>query len=1095
MKLIDQSLRNSTGVLVGMILVALFGYLAIVTIPVQLNPTIESPFITVETTYPGASATEVEQEITRPLEEKLAAVEDLREIRSTSSEGSSSISLKFDWGVNKDLAGLAVLKKLNLVEELPDDADEPQILYVNRRDEERFMFAYLDPDMPIIQLWQLVDDQIRSRLERVKDVAAVQVFGGAEREVHVLLDLPALAARDVTLDEVAAALARENRNVRGGKIDRGATRLIVRTVGQFQNLDQIGQVAVKSGPAGPVRVRDIATVEDAGKDIDVNVRINGKPALVLAFVKQTGGNTLETAGLVKAEIDRINAQMRSRGIEIKIAYDASEYIREAIEQVQFNLVLGAILATAILWAFLRSVASTVIIGLTIPVCMVGTFVCLAAAGRSVNVISLAGLAFASGMIVDNGIVVIENIYRHRTELGKPILRAAREGAAEVWAPIVASTLTTLAVFIPILFIKQEVGQLFRDIAYSIAFAVALSAVAAITIVPMFCSRLLGALRVRKGVRDLAEETGLESVGMEDERDSGETGEDDAAGPVLKGFHPAYRLHRLVDPIFGAVGRAVGRVFIAFNERAMKSMTLRLGFVAAIVGLFLLSLKLVPPAEYLPTGNRNFVLGTFKLPAGLSLEGTEAILRDMEEEVLALPELERTFFVVLRGQPLFGMIVKESMASKRQIQDLIGRLNAFASEQYPFPDVFAFVFQVPVFGGSQGKSITIDIRGPELRKIDEIANRLQGELMQTPGVMRVQKALDLDNPELQVYPDRERLADLGMTGSDVAEAVETMVEGRIVSLYREGGKEYDLKVKAAEGQIVDPQALGSVSIATPGGGKVKLADVARIQRQLGPLQIARMEQERSTSLQVQIAEDHPLEEVIDRVRESIIDPTMAALPFEYTISLSGTADDLAKTIAAMMNSFLLALLIIYLLMAALFRSFLYPLIIMFTVPLAMTGAFLALAMTHWPGVSSLISPVEFNVITMLGFVLLAGVVVNNAILIVDVTLNLVREGRGHGVAIVEAVRRRIRPIFMTSVTSVLGMLPMALGSGSGTELYNGLGIAVVGGLTISTLFTLLLIPVLLKLCLDLRDGIATRLGKPHWTERESAKALQELDEQF
>jgi HAE1 family hydrophobic/amphiphilic exporter-1 len=1072
MKLIDHSLRNSTAVLVGMILILLFGYLALAKIPIQLNPTIEAPFITVETEYPGASATEVEQEVTRRLEEKLAAVDELREMRSTSSEGLSSISLKFDWGVNKDLAGLDVLKKLNLVEDMPEDAKEPQILYVNRRDEDRFMFAYLDPDMPIIPLWQLVDDQIRPRLERVSGVAIVRVYGGAEREIQVLLDLQALAARDVTLDEVAEALAGENRNVRGGKIDRGRTRMIVRTVGQFQNFDQIAQTVIESGPGGPVRVRDVATIVDSGKELDVNVRINGRPALVLAFVKQTGANTLEASTQARAEIEKLNDQLRPRNIEIKVAFDAADYIHEAIDRVQLNLILGAILATVILWAFLRSVSATVIIGLTIPICMVGTFVCLAAVGRSVNVISLAGLAFASGMIVDNGIVVIENVFRHRTELGKPILPAARDGAGEVWAPIVASTLTTLAVFLPILFIEQEVGQLFRDIAFSISFAVALSAIAAITMVPMFCSRMLGNLPVREGVRDQAADT-----------------------TPHRGFGPAIRLHRLVDPLFGAVGRGVAGVFHGFDRRAMRSRTLRLGFVVAAVALFLASLWLVPPAEYLPTGNRNLVFGIFRLPAGLSLAGTEAIMGDMEREVLAQPEVDRAFFVVLRDQPLFGLIVKEEFGSKRKIQEIIGRLNDYAFAHYPAPDVFAYVFQVPVFGNRAGKSIGVDVRGPRLERLDEISNQLTGRMMQIPGVARVQPSLDLDNPELRVYPDRERLADLGMNAGDVADTVETIVEGRIVSLYREGGKEYDLKLRAAQGQIIDPRTLGSVSMATPDGGNVKLADVSRIERRLGPLRIDRLEQERASTLQVQVAEDQPLQNVIDQVRADVVDPIVADLPFDYQITLSGVADDLANTIVAMKNAFLFALLIVYLLMAALFRSFLYPFIIMFSVPLAMTGAFLALTATHWPVVGSVLPPAEFNVITMLGFVLLAGVVVNNAILIVDVALNLVRDGLTHAEAINEAVRRRMRPIFMTSVTSVLGMMPMALGTGSGAELYNGLGVAIIGGLTLSTLFTLILIPVLLRLFLDLRETVALRLGKPQWTERASAKALQELDEQL
>ncbi|HOR29249.1 MAG TPA: efflux RND transporter permease subunit [Candidatus Sumerlaeota bacterium] len=1062
MILIDASLRNSTAVVVGMILTILFGYLAFIRIPIQLNPTIERPFITVETIYPGASATEVEQEITIPQEEQLASVENLLRIRSTSREGSAQIILEFEWGVNKDLAALDVNKKLQLVEDLPEDAEEPQILTVNREEEETVNWLYVEVapqvELTVNQLRQLVDDLILPRLERVEDVGGVRRYGGAEREIHVLVDLDALAARDLSLNEIAAALRQENRNLRGGDIDQGANRLIVRTLGQYSSLGQIGETVIKTGPAGPIRIRDVARVADNYKDQDVVVRIDGSPSIAIGVVKKTGANTLEVAERVKAELKVLNESLAPRGLQIRVAYDASDYIWDSIYQVRDNLIVGAILATVILWFFLRSVASTFIVGLTIPVCMVGTFVLLAAFGRSVNIVSLAGLAFASGMIVDNGIVVIENIYRHRIELHKSILRASRDGAVEVWAPIVASTLTTLAVFIPILFIEEEAGQLFRDIAFSISFAVGLSMFAAITMVPMLASRML---RLPVGER-----------------------------PELKADRwwkiPAVAVHKVVDPILDRIARATSALFLGIVRLGLRSLAVSLAIIAILVVLFLFSLRLTPEAEYLPTGNQNFVLGIFKFPPGLSLTGAEQLMLPIERQVLALPELERTFFVILRDGPIFGAIIEKAQATKDNIQRIVGQLNGFAATQYPFPDVIPIIFQVPVFGGGQtGKSITVDIRGPQLRRLEELTNQITGQLRAIDGVEQVRPSLDLDNPELQVYPDRERLADLGLTSSDLAETVEALVEGRITSLYREGGKEYDLKLKAADEEIRSPEDLRAATLALPGGAKVKLADVARVNRGLGPVTIEHLEQDRSVTITVNVAEDAPLEHVVNAVQQRIIDPLLPTLPYEYNIELSGSADDLARTMQAMTGSFLLALLIIYLLMAALFRSFFYPLIIMFSIPLAMTGALLGI----W------LLDEQMNVITMLGYILLAGVVVNNAILLVDVTLSEVREGRGHAEAIEEAVRRRMRPIFMTSVTSVLGMTPLALGQGAGAELYSGLGVAVVGGLILSTLFTLILIPLLMKIFLGLRDGFARRVGREDWTEYASARALAELDEQI
>lgn len=1104
MKIITGSLRNSTAVIVGMVLTILFGYLAFTTIPIQLNPTTESPVITVETIYPGAAATEVEQEVTRRQEEMLAAVENLRELRSTSEEGRSSIRLKFDWGVNKDLRGLDVLKKLNLVEDLPEDAEEPQIIFVDFREEETIMWLYLEEfdGLSVNEMWRIADELILPQLERVTGVSRVRAFGGNEREIQIRVDPEALAARQLTLSEINQVIARENRNIRGGDIERGGTRLIVRTPAQFTNLEQIRQTVVAYSEAGPIRLGQVAEVSDTFEEADARVRVNGKPTLAMGVVKQTGENTLKVATDVKERIARLNNELEPRGLMIREAYDASEYIWDSINQVRDSLIIGAILATAILWFFLRSVASTLILGIMIPVCMVGTFVLLAFSGRSVNVISLAGLGFAGGMIVDNGIVVIENIYRHRTELGKTILMAARDGATEVWAPIVASTLTTLAVFIPILFIQEEAGQLFRDIAYAIAYAVALSMIAAITVVPMFASRWLGSLKAGKTRPE--DNIDLASIGMtaprnmpHDPPSNPETGRPDEGRAeeekTRRGFHPALAVHRWLDPLFGRLGNVVKNGFLWLVGVGMRSLVARLVIIAIILAGFVLSLKMVPPANYLPTGNQNFVFGMLFLPAGTSLDGAQRIIEPLEQKVDSIPEVERFFSVNLRNQLFLGVIVDKEVASKEKVTEIVNELNMFTMTTFPFPEVVGRIFQMPVFGGgSTGKSVSLDIRGPSFTKLEELSNQVLDEVRQIPGVTSARSSLDLANPELQIYPDRERLAELGLTATDVASVVETMLEGRVVSKYREGGKEYDIRLQAEEEAVRSPYDIAALTVSTPLGEKVKLADVASIQQRLGPLKVEHLEQDRSVTIEIAIAEEVPLENVIDQIQQGIIDPLLPTLPFEYNVQLSGSADDLARTLAALSNSFILAVLIIFLLMAALFRSFLYPFIILFSIPLAMTGAFVGISITHLGLLNRWIPPVEFNVITMLGFILLAGVVVNNAILLVDVALVQLRAGKSHGDAILEAVRQRIRPIFMTSITSVLGMMPLALGQGSGAELYNGLGMAVVGGLTLSTIFTLILIPMLLKLFFDLRDGIALRLGRPDLTELGTARRLEELD---
>jgi len=1067
MNLVRGSLKNSTAVVVGMILTALFGFLALIRIPIQLNPTIESPYITVETLYPGASAQEVEQEITLRLEEKLASVEDLRELRSTSREGLSEISLKFKWGVNKDLAQLDVLQKLNLAEELPEDAEGPQILTVNRREQPTIMWLYMQSSgIGVNEIRQIVDDVVLPRIERVPDVANIRRFGGAEREIHVLVDLTALAARELVLDDISTSLSRENRNVRGGKMDKGSTQLVVRTLGQYASLEQIRRTVIKNTEEGPVRIQDIGEVQDAHEDTEAYIRVNGQPTVAMGVVQSIGANTLEVAEEVKKVVAILNKSMAGRGVEVKVTYDSSEYIWGAIYQLRDNLILGSVLATAVIWFFLRSVAATLILGITIPVCMVGTFVLLTVFGRSVNVVSLAGLAFASGLIVDNGIVVIENICRHRRELGKPILQSALDGTLEVWGAIVAASLTTLAVFIPILFIQERAGQLFRDIAFSIVFAIALSMIAAITIVPMLSSRWLE--RLAPGL-----------VGNREDKSTNPT------SPISRlKITPILWLHKLADLLLVTIGRWVGLAFMGTVHAGLRKNWLAGLIITAIMGLFLVSLWLVPPAEYLPRGNENFILGLLKLPSGLSVDGSEVLMRRIEKEVLTIPELDRTFFVILRDMPIFGLILKKEMADKGTVQRISGNLSRFVMSRFPFPDVIPIIFQVPVFGrgSSGGKSISVDVSGPDIGKLEELTNQLADSLRGLPGVQTVRPSLSLDNPELRVIPNRDRLSDLGMTAGDVADVVETLIEGRTVSLYREGGKEYDLVVKALEHMVRDPEDLSDVMIPTPGGEKVELIDVARIERRHGPVAVERLEQERSSTLEVTVDEGVPLQKLIQDVEEKVIGEILDTLPLDYHIGLSGSADDLQDTMTALADSFILAVVIIYLLLAALFRSFFHPLVILFSVPLAMTGAFLGIRA----------SGVEFNVITMLGFILLAGVVVNNAILLVQVTLVEFRKGISIEESIMEGMRQRIRPIFMTSVTSVLGMSPMAFGKGTGSDLYNSLGIAVIGGLIFSTLFTLVLIPLLLKVSLSLRNAMPVWLGREDFTEGAAAERLKELD---
>ncbi|HIG29698.1 MAG TPA: efflux RND transporter permease subunit [Verrucomicrobiales bacterium] len=1043
MNLIDASLKNGTAVVVAMIMLILFGMAALRRIPVQLNPTIDRPIVTVRTDYPGAAALEVESEITYRQEQRLATVQNLRRITSSSEEGEADIDLEFEWGIDKDVAVIDINTKLGSVRELPDEARKPLIYAADSEDRNSIIRISVLTQRPSNQVREMLEETIVPQLERVKDVGRIWTWGGSRRQIQVLLDLTALDSRNLTISEVRRALDQDNQNRRGGDIEEGNSRFLVRTVGQYTNLDEIRRTVIKNTEGGVIRIEDIAEVKDDYEDPDSFGRSMGKPSISLNITKVTGANTIAVAQRLVAEVEKINAENEVNDIQLWVNYNAADYIWNSIFRVCRNLVVGALLATIVLFLFLRSLSSTFAIAVTIPICLIGTFVLLAAFDRSVNVISLAGLAFAAGMVVDNAVVVMENIFRHKRELGAQAIKAAREGTKEVWAPVLASSLTTVIVFIPILFIREEAGQLFRDIAYSISFAVGISMMAT-----MFASRLLK------------------------KESSGYLGPS-TTGPDSPSEHPGKVKSHSERNLMIRGALLIRRFFLWLVSRGIQSKPIRMGIFASVAFTFFLSLGLVPPAEYLPQSKSASMHGRISNPTGMSLEGADYQLRKIEDYILnKVDHLYRTYSWSRRSSSYFGIYLQPEYATSDNADVAIVELENYAAEVLPSDFRFS-VDRGSSFGRrTGGKRVELEITGPELDYLQLMSLALEDKLQAMPEVKQVSNSFSQANPELQVFPDRERLADLNMKSQDIADTVETILEGTRASYYRKDGKEYEIILKARIGQILHSDNLRDILIATPAGGTVRLGEIAEVEKRLGPAQVDHIDKERAISLRITIQNGVALQTFMAKARNDIIKPFQDIIRREYGADavgyqarLAGTADDLERTMAALSKSFLFALLISYLLMTALFQSFFYPLIILFSVPLAMSGGFLGI----WAMGS------EFNVITMLGFVLLAGIVVNNAILLIDFSLRSVRSGVELHKAALEAVRIRIRPIFMTSMTTALGMIPLALGRGVGSELYSGLGTAVVGGMILSTIFTLILIPLLLVSALELREAVVSRLS--------------------
>lgn len=1042
MKLVEASIQKPVSVAVGVIFIVLFGLISLFKIPVQLTPDVEKPRITVDTTWIGGSPTEVETEIVREQEDELKTVKGLVEMTSESSDGRGSITLEFLVGTDIDAALVDVSNKLEQVKEYPSDADRPVISNVDVRASAIAWFI-LKPlkgnEVDINIYHDFTEDFIKPRFERVPGVGSSNVFGGTEREMQIIFNPNSIAARGITLLDMAAAIDQENDNYSGGAFDEGKRRYIVRTVGEYKSAEDIENVIITRRTGSPVYVKDVAVVKLGYKDPEYAVRQNGGAAIAVNAVKESGANTIDVMDGLLAAMHELNSGiLKDRGLYITNVYRETSYIIGAINLVKQNLIIGGMLAIAVLLLFLRSGSSTIIIATAIPISIIGTFIVMALLGRTINVISLAGMSFAVGMVIDNSIVVLENIYRHM-QMGKTRIQAAYEGATEVWGAVLASTLTTAAVFLPVIFVQEQAGQLFKDIAIAISVSVVLSLIVAITVIPTFSSKILQIAKPKEG----------------------------------NSFYNLWGYDGFAKDIADLISETVDKI--------LSDKKLRIAVVTGFTfGAIFLSWLMFPKTEYLPEGNRNLVFGILLPPPGYNIGEFTAIGKKIEKDLkpyweakvgskeakkLKGPPIEN-FFYVARGRQVFmGAVAKEPGRVKELKPVMQGILKKI-------PGMIAIVSQSSLFrrGLGEGRSINIQITGPDLEILVGLGQRIFFSVMQKfpNGQWRPIPSLDLGNPEVQIITNRERAADVGITNKELGFNVNALVDGVQVSDYMLEGDEIDLVIRGEDRYSSRTHEIENLYINSSSGELFTIGSVAKVIVTNGPEQINHYERQRTIAISVIPSEKMPLETAIDIINKDILAPLKASgeLGGSYNVLLTGTADDLTVTRKALQWNFILAAVIAFLLMASLFESFIYPFVIMFSVPLAAFGGFLGL------GILNIFTNQALDVLTMLGFVILIGIVVNNAILIVHQALNNMRdEGMDSKQAILESVKTRIRPIFMSTTTSVFGMMPLVLFPGSGSELYRGLGSVVIGGLVVSTIFTLFLVPSVFSMVLDFREKLS------------------------
>ena len=1024
------ALSNPTATLVAVLLVILFGGLSLSRLPIQLTPEVERPEITIRTEWRAAAPEEVEAEIIEPQEKVLRGLSGVNRIVSKAQRGQGEVSIEFVVGHDLRRGLIEVLNRLNRVPRYPEDANEPIIDTVggNSRAIAWFITRTGEGNPRDIQGYKdYAEEVVQTRFERVPGVARSEVYGGREREVRITFDPYRAASLGIELP-AAARLAGANQDISGGDVSVGKRRYTLRFTGAF-GAEELGGLVLEWRDGLPVRLRDVADIEVALVDRKSFVLAKGVRSLAINAHREIGVNVLEVMeGLKKAAAELAEGPLARARLIFEQAYDETIYIHRSVNLVRNNLSLGIALSIIVLWWFLRTFRTTVLVAIAIPVSLFAAFFCLDVAGRTVNIISLAGLAFAVGMTLDAAIVVLENIVRLR-ERGMEAKEAALMGPEQVWGALLASTATTVAIFLPIVFLADEAGQLFADLALTISVAVIASMVVALTVVPAAASIwLAGAQPVDKHARWRQGITSM-IVWLTD-------------GPARRAFW-------IVTLIAIPLG-----VSLALAPRSILGLIPVPERLAALVPESPWALR----ASYLPEGNQNLVFAFIIPPPGVNIDHLEEEMGSVVAERIQPyvtgekePKVESYFFVAFSR----GVFMGARTEDEARTDDLIPIIN---NAIHGFPDTIAFAKRASLFGGfGAGNTIDVNIQA---RNIDALMQAALGGFIGVnqalPGAsVRPFPGLELADPELRLVPDERRLAEAGWSRGVMASVTRALGEGLYVGDYFDGEQRLDIVVRVPRWET--PEELASIPLATP-GGVLPVSELTRIVRTAGPNEIRRLDRRRTVTLQVTPPDGMSLEEALDIIKAQVVPLVEAQLPDDGEVRFTGTADKLQTALESMSGSFVLAIVILFLLMAALFRSFKDSVLVLLALPLATVGSLVMLRlMNDLLGVRQ-----PLDLLTMIGFIILLGLVVNNAILLVHQTRAMERHGLARRTAVTEAVGMRLRPILMSTLTSIFGMLPLLLIPGAGSELYRGLAAVIIGGMCVSAAFTLLLLPSLLRI---------------------------------
>jgi HAE1 family hydrophobic/amphiphilic exporter-1 len=1024
--------------------ITLLGVISLTRLPVDLMPEFEQPQLNVRTSYPGVGPLEIEELITRPMEQAVSAVPGITRVESSSSEGNSQIRLNFDWGTDLSEATDEVRTRVDRMRNrLPEDADPPTIF---KFDSNQLPVAQIgiEGDYDPVTLREIAQNEIAPRFERVDGVAAVTVNGGVRREIHVDLSKEKITALNLSVSQVVSALRSENQNTPLGEIFQGDSTFLVRSQGQFQSIEDIKNIVVLTREGVPVYMRDIAEVTDTTEQRRSFLRINGKPGVQIQVQKQSGKNTVAVAAAVRREVDRVNREVP--GIKMIVTQDNAVFIQRAIDNVQEHALVGGVLVVLIIFAFLRDFRSTLIVCTSIPVSVVGTFALLYFGGFTLNTMTFGGLALGIGMIVDAAIVVLENTHRH-LHMGKDKMTAAIDGSEEVWSAILASTLTHIAVFIPLLFLSGTASIMFTQLSVVVMFSLAMSLFVAVTIVPVLCALWL------KTPDEEAQATGILA-----------------------------RMFRLSERFLEAMDERYRRaIHVALNHRPTVIAGAAALVVAAVLLYPMISVELMPQTD---EGEVNV---NAELPVGTRIERTEEALLRLEEMIRErVPEAVTVMTQgggggnnwqtgggqTHRGQIRLILVPRDertrtneeiAFALRRELTGLPGvavRANPSGGNN----QIMRFLSGGGGNNNGGSSRLQVEIRGHDLDDARRVAQDVRGVMENTPGVADVNIGREEGRPEIAVRVDRPKAAMLGMSVGSVATTIQTNVAGTTAAQFRERGNEYPVVVRLREADREEIADVGDVLLSTPTGQVVPAKNVLAVNREAGPVQIDRQNMERITRVNAET--EVPLSEAVGAVQSRL---GQVRVPPDFAVGFGPELEEQARSFAQLQLVLILAVVLVYAVMASQYESLRDPFIIMFSVPVAGIGVVLSLLLTGS----------SFSMQAYIGIIMLAGIVVSNAILLVDY-INTLR--RRDGLPIREAVelggRTRLRPILMTSIATMLGLVPMAIGIGEGGELQAPLARVVIGGLLTSTLVTLVLVPAVYTLFEEGWSGIFRKSAKAH-----------------